>query len=344
MVAGLLLPACQVRGETNTSFDVDPGVNGGDWRALVAGAAAHSIIRFHPGNYTAGADGCNVTLRDGVQLVATMPGEPVMVDCQGSGGRHFSVAEGASVVVDGLTFANGESHENAGCVLVRAGGSLEIRNSRLVNCNAVDCGGGVYIEVGGAFSAFNSTLENCASNGHGGAIYGIASSIVLTGGTYSGNTAGENGGLAYVDGSSLTVTQGAQAFENDAERGGCIFAIRESVVNITHGVILRDNLATAHGGAIYAHTSCIVRMTHQVQCIRNSATTDCGCIQLYNDCELHASDNVTFADNTAGDDGGAMCSQAVDCVVTLQRGTAGLCCGWRLTMSHCIFCEPLQRF
>lgn len=129
VVAGLFGYDGAFGGEANLSFDVAPGVNGGNWQALVAGAAAHSIIRFHPGNYSAGADGCNVTLRDGVRLVATMPGETVIVDCQGSGGRHFCVAEGARVVVDGLTFANGASHEHAGCVLVRAGASLEIRHS-----------------------------------------------------------------------------------------------------------------------------------------------------------------------------------------------------------------------
>lgn len=190
-----------------------PGVNSLDWRALVAVAVENSIISFQPGNLGYICCNVDVMVRDGVQLVAAMPSEPVIVDCQGSGGRHFSVAEGARFVLEGLTFAKGASGLRAS----KSWWKLEIRNSRLVNCNAIanDCG--VCIEVGGTFSAFNSTLENCASSeGHCGAICGIASSIVLTGGSYSGNDAWQSGGLAYAEESSLTMAQVDRRKEEDA--------------------------------------------------------------------------------------------------------------------------------
>jgi hypothetical protein len=147
------------------TVDVGPHLANGTWSAVVANAAASSTIRFQAGTYRAGEGGCNVALPVNASLVSATPGEAVVIDCQGSGNRHFVVAAGSRSVIAGLTLANGSSQGDAGCVLVEAGASLEFRHSILTNCQASGSGGGVHVSEGSDVRVFESAFEVCRRRG-----------------------------------------------------------------------------------------------------------------------------------------------------------------------------------
>lgn len=178
-------------------------------------------------------------------------------------------------------------------------------------------------------------INECHANNEGGALFGHTSEIVITGGSFEDNTAGDSGGMAYLeDQSHLTLTRaveisggfalrGAAVYiedncvldmthavtlhDNVAEWGGACYA-KNSLVTMTDGVILRNNYAK-FGGAVYAITSTMIRMARNVSCNANSAESDSGCVHLSGNSHIIASDTVTFADNSAADDGGKKISR-----------------------------------
>jgi predicted outer membrane repeat protein len=330
-------------------IEVGPELADGAWANVVESAAANCTIRFSAGSYRAGARGCNVTLPVNARLEAA-PGEAVVIDCQGSGRRHFIVPKGSRSVMEGLTLVNGSSQGDAGCVLVEANASLQIHHSVLSNCRASQRGGGMYVSKGGRVSASDSTFETCVANAdgggvyvsesslllerssmrfcganRGGAVYGNDSKIVVAGGAYEGNTARAEGGMAYVIQSHLNVTTGAEIFLGKAPRGGAVYARDRSIVDVRVGVTMRDNHASAHGGAVYGHTFSVIKLSENTLLLRNSASDDSGAVHLYAQSSLYASNNVTFQENTAGDDAGAIAMQGAGSsgppgVIRLERG------------------------
>ena len=177
VVAVLLSAKGAIGGAT---IDVGPELADGAWANVVASAPANCTIRFSAGSYRAGArgSGCNVTLPLNSRLEAA-PGEVVVIDCQGSGRRHFIVPKGSRSVMEGLTLVNGSSQGDAGCVLVEANASLQIHHSVLSNCRASQRGGGVYVSKGGRVSAWDSVFETCVANADGGGVYASESSLLL---------------------------------------------------------------------------------------------------------------------------------------------------------------------
>ena len=313
------------------TVDVGPHLANGTWSAVVANAAASSTIRFQAGTYRAGEGGCNVALPVNASLVSATPGEAVVIDCQGSGNRHFVVAAGSRSVIAGLTLANGSSQGDAGCVLVEAGASLEFRHSILTNCQASGSGGGVHVSEGSDVRVFESAFEECVADAEGGgvylsqsslvlerssvrscsadkggAVYGSGSQVTVSGGTYEGNTAGASGGMAYVDQSLLVVTD-ASIVGCEAERGGAVYAM-EGAAHVRRST-MRDNYARKHGGAMYGHTRAELIFSENTLLLRNEAGSDSGAVHLWRDATLYASNNVTFEENTADDDAGAISCQ-----------------------------------
>jgi predicted outer membrane repeat protein len=294
-----------------------------------------------------------VILPVNASLVAAVPGEAVVIDCEGSNQRHFTVRARSHSVMEGLTLASGNATGDGGCVLVEAGARLELRHSKLSNCRASGNGGGINVSVGGHLRAVNCTFHRCVAKRNGGAVSvnraslvlersevrfceaqnGSAvyaessdsnkpSEIVVAGGTYEGNSAVQNGGMAFVSKSRLNVTD-AEIFGCTAQRGGALWAQDYSMV-IVRGSTIRGNQVSFHGGALYGHTFSEFRLSDNTSFISNGAKIDSGVAHLWRQSSLYASDGVRFEENKAGDDGGVISSQGAQLtgptgVIRLER-------------------------
>lgn len=115
--------------------------------------------------------------------------------------RVLTVAEGATVILDSLTIANGAADNGAG-VLNR--GALVLKSSTLMDNVASDSGGALAND-GGEVTVINST--------------------------FTLNRAGTGGGLAHLDGRATVIN--STFSENSAERGGALFSDAEIVVSNT---------------------------------------------------------------------------------------------------------------
>lgn len=72
-------------------------------------------------------------------------------------------------------------------------------------------------------------MNSARERGRG--LYCTRSSIVLTGGSYSSNTAWGFVGMLFIEKlSNLIMTQGVQVSDNNAPRGGCLHAKNECLM------------------------------------------------------------------------------------------------------------------
>ena len=196
--------------------------------------------------------------------------------------RVFVVAEGATVVMRGMTIRHGnrregETGDSWGGDEVGAGGILNYGTLTLENCivrdNSARHGGGVLNR--GVLRAFDcSFLGNTAhgsrvpgqSCGAGGAIKHSGSRIELVNCTVSGNTAMTNGGGIHVTCDSTAVLTNCTISGNTAEGGGA-FTVKGQL-ELVHCTITDNTAATAdNGGGVYvrgvlSYTNTLIANNH----------------------------------------------------------------------------------
>ena len=86
--------------------------------------------------------------------------------------------------------------------------------------SAVSSKGGVFNDV---------TIKDCSTPWKGGAVgndgsgYVGGSDLIINGGVYENNAAGEAGGLIYNDAGTVTVNGGTFRNNSTAKEGGCIY-------------------------------------------------------------------------------------------------------------------------
>lgn len=108
-------------------------------------------------------------------------------------------------------------------------------------------------KISGSTTFVDSTFKkNTVTEGDGGAIYAERTSIIVNGGSFTENTAGQNGGAIHSHIGSLTV-DGAIFQKNKAgKNGGAIYADYDFKVSSSK---FEDNESSGHGGAIFAKRS-----------------------------------------------------------------------------------------
>lgn len=148
------------------------------------------------------------------------------------------------LVIDGAVTNRTDS---ASAVFVSASGTLVMQDGIKICGNVTDTkGGGVYVDGGTLLMQGGTITGNSAANG--GGIYNYAGIVNATGGTISGNTATANGGGICFEGKFAEVTiDGLAITGNSAVSGGGIYNI-DSPVQIVSGTIT-GNGATNGGGA-----------------------------------------------------------------------------------------------
>jgi len=152
---------------------------------------------------------------------------------------------------------------NIGGGIANRGGTLTVTDS-IIGGNSATDGGGIwgyrwrpvnldlYIATENPIALFNTTLSDNVASNEGGAIWS-ATTLVVAGGSISGNSA-ENGGGIYSSGRLILADNALN--NNSATNGGGVYLTRRSRPDLTNGGILYDsvvekNTANGEGGGIW---------------------------------------------------------------------------------------------
>ena len=187
---------------------------------------------------------------------------------------------------------------DGGCII------QNMKSKEGVAFSAVSSKGGVFNDV---------TIKDCSTPWKGGAVgndgsgYVGGSDLIINGGVYENNAAGEAGGLIYNDAGTVTVNGGTFRNNSTAKEGGCIHnGDRSSNRIIINGGVYENNIAGEKGGCIYNSFGTV---TINGGTFTDNSARQGGCI--YNKKNLTVSGGV-FSNNTSPNPGGAIYSEGSD--------------------------------
>ncbi|MEQ1502129.1 MAG: MopE-related protein [Myxococcota bacterium] len=176
-------------------------------RTVVLEAGTYSNVSV---NWTSGS----VTL-----VGRTGDADDVVLNADPALGRHFTVGDGADLVLRDLTLSAGNTADDGGAVSV-ANAALEL-DGVVVTANTAANGGGV-AAVGSDLRIHGKTrFVGNTSVGDGGALRLSNTTLDDDGTTYLDNVAGFRGGAVYLVGGNVAI-DGAEIRSNDAVEGGGI--------------------------------------------------------------------------------------------------------------------------
>lgn len=189
--------------------------------------------------------------------------------------------------------------------------------------------------INGSTTFVDSTFKkNTVTEGDGGAIYAERTSIIVNGGSFTENTAGQNGGAIHSYIGSLTV-DGAIFQKNEAgKNGGAIMAWSDSnsgtiqqVFEVT-GSRFEGNSAVAKGGAIAWLEKEANEQGEQFLNIENSEFTSNSAAEggaIHTDGKTVLSGQNRFEGNEATTHGGAIyVAPNVDASLVVENGTESI--------------------
>ena len=242
--------------------------------------------------------------------------------------RVFSVVNGASVTISGITIADGKAYNGGGIAVLRA--KLALVNSIISKNRSDKHGAGLYISLGMAsiddsvisgneadgpggavyitgkdswLALYGSRLENNISTSGGGIYCDISGRVHLEKATFKGNRStgvntADGGGAIYNRQCTVSLSQ-VEFGENSAgKRGGALFNAAKGEFTIGRSSF-SGNTAKGDGGAIYSDGSLEMQ---RVYLLKNSGAYGSA---LYDAGESRVV-LVTAADNRSGKDGGAI--------------------------------------
>ncbi|MGH2570681.1 MAG: right-handed parallel beta-helix repeat-containing protein [bacterium] len=183
--------------------------------AALAVSSAGDTVLVEPGTYPE-----TITMVDGVDLLAAIPGDRPVIDGGGTGPVVTVVACGSSTLIRGFTIRNGST--------VASGG-------------------------GASIVASSVAIEDCLFEGnsavHGGGLSGEGSAFTLSGCEFRDNVASETGGAISVTSVPSPSISGCQLAGNEALVGGAI-AVRNGCEPSIDTSVLVANLAD-QGAAVW---------------------------------------------------------------------------------------------
>ena len=156
-----------------------------------------------------------------------------------------------------------------------------------------ECGGAIYVGYGELNLTDCVLTDNTATDGFGGAVNVVGSTVNVTGGSFTGNTA-DKGGAIHNSGSSTVSVNGTTFAGNTATDGGALYG-NKGTVTVT-GATFTENTASNHGGAIYVNKTVLTCIDSTFT--GNTAVNNAGAIYVINSTEFGL-DGCTFTQNTA---------------------------------------------
>lgn len=242
-----------------------------------------------------------VTIPSGKTITLTDEGKGLSVVFKnGFAGPAFRVEQGAALILDGsfnfscFRIANGSfaevngamtlnggtitrmslSGSNMGAITVD-GGSFTMGNGELssISASSANCGA-VYVKNGGKFAMNGGKITGCMfKNQYSGAVALADSTMTMTEGTISGNTASEYNaaGGVLVNGTSSLAMSGGTIADNTAKRGGGVCVRENGKFTMSGGTISGNSTAVdsatiqqpnAGGGGVFVEDNASFEMTN----------------------------------------------------------------------------------
>lgn len=173
----------------------------------------------------------------------TIRGRGVEKTTISGGGQHrvFTLAEGATLVLESLTIEAGAAPAgNGGALLLLEGSTAILRECRIAGSEAAN-GGGVYVNEA-TLRIERCLIEGNAAAAQGGGILSRGGSVEIVNTTLSGNDADEGGGIAVVDAGSPGVTElySVTLADNGADAGGNVLVANDSELWLRHTLLAQD--------------------------------------------------------------------------------------------------------
>jgi hypothetical protein len=180
-----------------------------------------------------------------------------------------------------------------------SGGTLRLKNSRLVSNVAAGDGGAIFI-AGGAIYISNTLLKGNAAGGDGGAVAGFPDPLRIINSRATSNSAGGNGGMASVDGVATEVRRTHLSGNRAAGAGGAIF----SATNYDSKTLIYQSIVAGNESGAYGGGLAINGAVYNSTVSGNRAASSGGGIHTgYRGLTVVSS---TIANNRAGGDGGGI--------------------------------------
>ena len=254
--------------------------------------------------------------------------------------RIFNITSLNNVILNNITFMNGNSNLGGAIILNGDVSGIGIDNCNFINNTATQNGGAIYAK--GAF--INSTVKNSefASNiaaKNGGAIYFLINSSgnLFENIAFSNNRAnGADGGainfhaqLTKTTFNNLTFLNNHAAngggaintdhnvndnnsyvnstfINNSAKNGGAFNGYGYSNYNSFETCVFINNSASNHGGAIYYSRNIERNTFNNCVFVNNSAKANGGALYSYRNSNYNKYNNTVFIGNVAANNGGAI--------------------------------------
>ena len=246
-------------------------------------------------------------------------------------GTRNTISTGSTL--DGFTIQDGNANgaasvnfsgtlaipQNCGAAIASRGTTTAVDYTNLIikDNEAADYGGAVYLYISGtgSYKFTNVSFINNKAKGTvdygGGAVFTYSSSgtptVVFSGTTFRGNSAGNQGGALYFRSSTQSVVIENSTFENNSTLnagGGAIYSVLTGTLNINKSAFLNNKALVGNSGAIYLGTNTKECLIENTRFEGNEANTTAGAIYFSSNSTTLR--NNKFYGNKANTNGGAI--------------------------------------
>eukprot|EP00961_Rhodomonas_salina_P100355 1349561-Rhodomonas_salina.2 len=273
---------------------------GDDWEAAIIQANQGSTIIFGPGKYNGD---CGIDLSKDLMLQSSTGLWQTEINCQNSA-RLFTIHDGATVSVVGLSVLSGHASDGGGCILVEERSTLLVQEARFAGCTSGENGGAIRlsqsslvmhkticeqshadasggclsIEDGNA-SVSASSFANCSADEIGGAVHVLRGNFTGNHLTMSANHASGRGGGAAGGVENSTIKIEMSSFTDNVAglfvgvdpvpgsetgAGGALYVGGDSTLELANHVRLQKNQGDWVGGAVMGETGSLVHIHDHV--------------------------------------------------------------------------------
>jgi len=303
--------------------------NGGGIYSTAGGAAQilnSSITNNKSGTSTTGNGTSGAIWISGAALANTM--KLTNVTISGNSARvagAIYIQNNATPEFTNVKFLNNSSLTTAGALYAGSSDAYQAYPKFLDGCeftnnsSSAGSGGAIYIASYTAMSSVNTLFSNnSSSGGNGGAIYAVGNAanpttVILTGGRFSGNSASSSGGAAYISSDANATIKNVLLYTNTAgAAGGALFLYSENNnidIEIVNSIFYNNTANGAAsttalgGGAIASSTKTNTKIKNCTFYANKSTYRKGGAIAFYAAATSMLVTNSIIYNNVTGDEG-----------------------------------------
>jgi len=246
-------------------------------------------------------------------------------------GRHFTIGSGATLTVSHITLDGGTPAVgiNRGGIFV-SNATLNVREGTWIQNNrsadntpTFAGGGGVRISNGSTLNMTGGTITaNAVQTFQGGGVQGDGSTFNLSGGTISNNEAQDGGGVRLYNNSSIIMTGGTITGNRALTgAGGGLLLTHSCNGTLSSGTISYNRANNVGGGISISNTSTLDITGNNVNIYRNTAPLGGGGIAIWSGISIVTMTNGHIHDNRAPNGGGVWLGWSSAPIFNMHGGT-----------------------